>query len=90
MGIFFVERYWPGVTADVFDAAVARIDVALVAARSAGRDIRRLGSTLVPAEESVFSVFEAVDDRLVAEVNDRAQFSYDRLLPAHTTAKELT
>lgn len=89
MSTFFVERYWPGVTADLFHAAITRLEVAIAASIAAGVVMRHLGSTFVPDEESVFCVFEAADQAAVVALNERAGFAYDRLLPAYLSpAKE--
>ena len=90
MSTYFVERYWPGVTADLFQAAITRLEHALDALRASGIVVRHLGSTLVPDEESVFSVFEAVNQDAVIELNQRAGFAYDRLLPAYLPREKET
>ncbi|MEY2467713.1 MAG: hypothetical protein QOF21_411 [Actinomycetota bacterium] len=91
MGTFFVERYWPGVTDDLFQAAIARLEDALAALSAAGGvAVRHLGSTLVLAEESVFCIFEADDQDAVVELNERAGFAFDRLLPAYLSREKET
>lgn len=90
MSTFFVERYWPGVTDDLFQAAIARLEDALDVLRASGIAVRHLGSTLVPDEESVFCLFEAANQDAVIELNERAAFAYDRLLPAYLPREKET
>ena len=90
MGTFFVERYWPGVTDDLFQAAITRLEEAINASRASGVAVRHLGSTLVLDEESVFCVFDAVDQDAVIELNERADFAFDRLLPAYLSREKET
>jgi hypothetical protein len=85
---YFVERYWPGTTADAHAAAVARGRRTAAAMRREGQDIEYVKSTLVPEQETVFCLFEAVSEELVAELNDRARFHYDRIHIALTDTRE--
>jgi hypothetical protein len=71
---FVVERYAP-------DLDLEDVRSKEPAAREAGRPIRYLGSIVIAAEETVFSVFEADDADVVAEVNGRAGLPFDRVVP---------
>jgi len=82
LSTFLVERYWPGVRADTHAAAMARGKRTAAALRHEGRQIEYLRSTLVPEQETVLCIFEAETPELVAELNDRAEFHYDRIAEA--------
>ncbi len=60
LSTFVVESYWPGVTAASLHAAVIAVGRAAAAMRRQGIRIRYMGSTLVPADETVFCFVEAV------------------------------
>ncbi|MEY2471839.1 MAG: hypothetical protein QOK28_1168 [Actinomycetota bacterium] len=67
---------------------MARITAAEHQLCGGGRAVHHLGSTLVPSDESVLSVFEADDQSVVAELSARAGFAYDRLLPASVSSQK--
>ena len=54
--------------------------------RLEGKEIEHVRSTLVPEQETVFCIFEAESPALVAELNERADFRYDRIDEAVTDA----
>jgi hypothetical protein len=86
---FLVERYWPGISVDEHAAALARGRQVAAAMRREGKRIEHVGSTLIPDQETVFCLFEAESPALVAELNERADFHYDRIDVAVTeTPKE--
>ena len=64
MAQFMVERYVPGVTEEELDSTRERLASATRALASRGIELRYLGSTFVPEEESCFCRFEggSVDD----------------------------
>lgn len=55
---YLVECYWPGVSAEKVAAAVERAEQAADELRGQGRSLRVLGSILVPADETVFCLFD--------------------------------
>jgi hypothetical protein len=79
---FLVERYWPGVTEEMLRSAVERLRRAVEGMVGEGIPIRYLRSTLVPEDESVFSLFAggSIDD--VAMVNRRSGVPFDRIVHA--------
>jgi hypothetical protein len=81
---FLVERYWPGISVDEHAAALARGRQVAAAMRLEGKGIEHVGSTLVLDQETVFCLFEAESPALVAELNERADFHYDRIDEAVT------
>jgi len=56
--------------------------------RSEGKQVEHVRSTLVPEQETVFCIFEATSEELVAELNERADFRYDRIDRALTDTRE--
>lgn len=82
LATFLVERYWPGVTADAVRATEERLQEGVASLNGEGIPIRYLSSTLIPAEESVFSVFHGRSVDEVAEVNRRSGVPFDRILLA--------
>jgi Protein of unknown function (DUF4242) len=85
---FLVERYWPGVSSAGLEAAVARGRRSAVEMRRAGTRIRYLRSTLVPAEETVYCLFEAIGATDVRELNERAAIPFDRIVEAVSLVPE--
>ena|SRR5687767_12440476 len=77
-----VEHYWPGVTAETFRIATERVTLSAAELARAGEPIRYLHATLVPSDESAFSVFEAASVELVARAYASAQVRFERLLIA--------
>ena len=77
---FLVERYWPGVSSRTLEAAVARGVQSANEMRHGGTRIQYLRSTLLPADETVFCLFEALTAADVAELNERAEIPFDRIV----------
>ena len=77
--LFVVERYLPGITADELHASAERLAAAAATLTATGREIRYLGSTFVPEEESCFCRFEASSAHVVATACHDAQFEYARI-----------
>jgi Nickel responsive protein SCO4226-like len=78
---FVVERYAPDLSLEGVRSMEPRLRRAAAALSRAGRPVRYLGSIVITAEETVFSVFEANGPETVAEVNDRAAVPFDRVVP---------
>jgi hypothetical protein len=70
--VFLTERYWPGVTAELFVDAVRRLERAAEKMAGEGELIRVLRSTLIPGEEVVLGLIQARSAHIVAEASDRA------------------
>ena len=79
---YLVEQYWPGVTAEAFRSAIARLRSTSRAMARGGAPIRYLHSTLVPADEAVFCVLSAASPDLIEQLYTRAQMPFDRILAA--------
>jgi len=79
---FMVESYPVGLTADELTAASDRAARVAEEFRLDGIDVRLIESTLVPAEESLFCIFEAPSREVVEEVATRAALPIERLIEA--------
>jgi len=60
-----VEQYLPGVSAVELDEASARLVTAVGELRARGAEIRLIGATFVPEEDSCFCRFEASSSEVV-------------------------
>jgi hypothetical protein len=78
---FVAERYSPGMTLALVRAMEPRLRLAAASITGEGHPVRYLGSILIAAEETVFSVFEADGAESVAEVNSRIEAPFDRIVP---------
>ena len=79
---FMVESYPVGLTADELTAACDRAAQVADEFRLDGIDVRLIESTLVPAEDSLFCIFEAPSREVVEEIATRAAIPIDRLIEA--------
>ena len=79
---YLVENYHPGLGAEELRQIVSRIRDAVAEMTRAGKAIRWLRSTIVPADESFLCVIEAASEELAREVYARAGVSFDRISPA--------
>jgi hypothetical protein len=86
--LFVVERYLPGITAEELRASADRLTAAAEALTAAGDEVRYLGSTFVPEEESCFCCFEAASARTIEKTCGRANFPYARILEAEAVAHD--
>jgi hypothetical protein len=76
---YLVECYWPGVSAERVAAAVERSEQAAGELRSHGRPLHFTGSILVPADETVFGLFDG-EEADARAVSDKAGVPYERIL----------
>jgi len=74
-----VECYWPGVTEQKVLAAVERVQAAIEQQHTYSRALRLLGSILVPADETVFCLFDGEHDEVEA-VSTSAELPFERIL----------
>ena len=82
LATFLVERYWPGIDLVTLVAALPRLEAAARGMAKEGARVKHLGSILMPVDEVVFSLFTAGDERLVRELNLRADLPVDRIAEA--------
>ena len=78
---YLVECYWPGVSAEKFAASVKRVRATASALRRQGGNVTFLGSILVPADESVFCLFDGVEADVRA-ASEQAGVPFERVLEA--------
>ena len=81
---FLIERYWPGVDEAIARTVVSSLEQAARAMTSEGTPVEHVGSILMPADEVVFSLIEAVDEGAARRVNERAALPLDRIAAAIT------
>ena len=80
--VFLVERYWPDVDVDELRRALPRLESAVTAMRSEGRQVAYLGSILMPIDQVVFILVAATDEREIRQLNERAGLPVDRIATA--------
>jgi hypothetical protein len=76
---YLVECYWPGVDEDKLAAVVRRALAAASDLRNSGRRVYFVGSILVPADETVFCLFDGAEEDVRA-VSERAEVPFERVL----------
>ena len=79
MAQFMVERYVPGATEDELEAARERLAAATNGLAADGVDVRYLGSTFVPEEESCFCRFEGGSADGVRQACEQAGVAFARI-----------
>jgi hypothetical protein len=80
--IYVVERYLPGLAPSELARSLERLEHETVAIRGEGIFVRYLGSTIIPSDEFCLCQFEGPSEAAVAEVNRRADITFDRVLAA--------
>jgi len=76
---YLVECYWPGVSEEKLALASQRARRAAYGLRRHGRELRFRGSILVPADETVFCLFDGVEADVRA-VSEEAGMPFERVL----------
>lgn len=76
-----VECYWPDVSEAELSAVAGRVQEAASAARSTGAEVAYLGAFLMPAEETVFCLFDGGEDDVRA-ISVQAKLPFERVLIA--------
>jgi len=76
---FLVECHWPGVNETKLGYTVGRARTAADDLRRQGRDLRFVGSILVPADETVFWLFDG-DQADVRGASEQAGVAFERVL----------
>ena len=79
---FLVERYWPGIDEAAARSVVASLEQAARTMTAEGTPVEHVGSILMPADQVVFSLIEAADERVARRVNERAEVPLDRIAAA--------
>ena len=78
--VYIVERYLPGVSRPELEEALRGLDRVTRELRSEGTEVRYLGSTIFPGDEACLCQFEGPSEAAVAEVNNRAGLTFDRIV----------
>ena len=79
---FLVERYWPGIDESRLRAVLPDLEQAARSMTAEGTPVAHVGSILMPVDQVVFSLIEAVDEGAVRSVNERAAIPIDRIAVA--------
>jgi hypothetical protein len=77
---YLVERYLPGVTDGQLDEAGERLAAAAERLAAGGVEVRYVGSTFVPEEESCFCSFESAGAEAVERACEQAGVAYARIV----------
>lgn len=80
MNEYLVERYLPSVTDGQLDDASTRLAAAAIELAAEGVDVRYIGSTFIPEEESCLCRFEASDANAVRRACERAGVELARIV----------
>jgi hypothetical protein len=76
---YLVECYWPGVSEVKLAAATERVRTAASELRRHGRELRFVGSILVPTDETVFCLFDGLEAD-VRTVSEQAGVPFERVI----------
>jgi hypothetical protein len=79
---FLVERYRSGLDEASARAAVTRLERAAEAMTAEGNPVVHVGSVLMPVDEVVFTLIDAIDEDAARQVHERADLSLDRIADA--------
>ena len=79
---YLAECLWPGVTQAEMDEVDARARSTTERASGAQRDVRYLGSILMPRDEVVFFVFSGPSAKAVHAVATGAEIPFERIVPS--------
>jgi hypothetical protein len=77
---YLVERYLPGIDAEQLDEASRRLAAAARALAAQGVEVRYVGSTFVPEEESCFCRFEGAGPDDVRRACEEADVPFARIV----------
>ena len=82
MSVYMVDRELPGISMEqLAGAQEAAIDTCSEMT-AAGKPVRYIRTTFVPGESHCMCLFEAPNEQLVKEANDKANLPYKRIVPA--------
>ncbi|HVS05042.1 MAG TPA: nickel-binding protein [Candidatus Dormibacteraeota bacterium] len=80
MARFMLESYPVGISSEQLAAALMRAADVAAQLRVSGIEIRIIESTLVPAEDSLFCIFDAPSRKVVEDVVTRSGLPFERLV----------
>jgi Protein of unknown function (DUF4242) len=76
---YLVDHYRPGLGEEGLRTSALRVRDAATAMERAGKPVSHIRTTLVPADESFFCVFDAASEELVREAYARAGMEFERI-----------
>src|SRR5690242_13192917 len=79
---YLVEHYRPGLDVSQLTSAIAHVRETVVELEHAGEPIHYVSSTLVPSDESFYSVIEAASEEDVRGAYARAGVPFERMSAA--------
>ena len=79
---FLVERYWPGVTVELFTSAVQRLEGSVASLRREGVAIKAVMATLVPSDEAAYWGVDGPSAETVEMAFARSGLPVERIVPA--------
>jgi hypothetical protein len=79
---FLIERYWPGVTVEMFTDAVHRLNESVAGLRREGIAIEAVTATLVPIDEAAYWIVDAPSADVVELACVRAKLQVERIVTA--------
>ena len=82
VGTFLVERYWPGVTVELFTNAVQRLEGSVANLRREGVSIETVTATLVPTDEAAYWVIDGPSAETVEMAFARSGMPVERIVAA--------
>jgi hypothetical protein len=82
MATYLVERYWPGVTIERLIEALQRGRQVMEQMSEEGTPVREVSCVLIPSEDVVFSVYEALSAAAVRSFNQRSAIPVSRITDA--------
>lgn len=80
MPTYLVERYWPGVTSELFFKVLNRGRRTIEQVSEEGTFIRNVTNILIPGEEVVFSVYQGPSAAAVRQLNERVGIPVSRIV----------
>jgi len=82
VGLYIVERKQPGISIDQVNAARSAAIEICRRFMAEGKHALLIRTTLVPSEALCLTKFEAVNAKVVQELNEAAQIPFDRIFEA--------
>ena len=76
---FLVEHYRPGLTAVELGTWAARLRAKACELERETNSVRYVGATIVPTDESMLCMFEAVSEQHVRDVYSSAEIPFERI-----------
>ena len=82
MSVYMVDRELPGITMEQLAAAQKAAIDTCKQMTAEGNAVRYIRTTFVPGESHCMCLFDAANEALVREANEKAHLPYNRIVPA--------